>query len=48
VTRRYITGDGTQDSSIGLQLVLKGMTSLGTKADRFLEHGILGYSRDQY
>jgi LPS-assembly protein len=48
VTRRYITGDGTQDSSIGLQLVLKGMTSLGTKADRFLEHGILGYSRDPY
>jgi LPS-assembly protein len=48
VTRRYITGDGTRDSSIGLQLVLKGMTSLGTKADRLLEHGILGYSRDQY
>ncbi len=45
VTRRYIsTRDGTRDSSIGLQLVLKGMTSVGTKADRLLERGILGYS----
>ena len=49
VTRRHIsTRDGTRDTSIGLQLVLKGMTSLGTKADRFLENGILGYSGDQY
>ena len=49
ITRRYIsTRDGTRDSSFGLQLVLKGMTSLGTKADRFLERGILGYSRDRY
>ncbi len=49
VTRRFIsTRDGTRDTSFGLQLVLKGMTSLGTKADRLLEHGILGYSRDQY
>ncbi len=49
VTRRHIsTRDGTRDTSVGLQLVLKGMTSLGTKADRLLEHGILGYSRDQY
>ncbi len=49
VTRRHIsTRDGTRDSSIALQLVLKGMTSLGTKADRLLEHGILGYSPDQY
>jgi LPS-assembly protein len=45
VSRRYIsTRDGTQDSSFGLQLVLKGMTSVGTKADRLLERGILGYS----
>jgi LPS-assembly protein len=45
VTRRYIsTRDGTRDSSIGLQLVLKGMTNVGTKADRLLERGILGYS----
>jgi LPS-assembly protein len=46
VSRRYIsTRDGTRDSSIGLQLVLKGMTSVGTAADRLLERGILGYSR---
>jgi LPS-assembly protein len=45
VARRHIsTRDGTHDSSIGLQLVLKGMTSVGTKADRLLERGILGYS----
>ena len=45
VGRRFIsTRDGTQDSSIGLQLVLKGMTSVGTAADRLLERGILGYS----
>ncbi|MGB5627894.1 MAG: LPS assembly protein LptD [Woeseiaceae bacterium] len=47
VTRRFIsTRDGTQDSSIGLQLVLKGMTSVGTAADKMLERGILGYSAD--
>ncbi len=47
VARRYIsTRDGTQDSSIGLQLVLKGMTSVGTAADKLLERGILGYSTD--
>jgi len=46
VSRRYIsTRDGTRDSSIGLQLVLKGMTSVGTAADKLLERGILGYSR---
>ena len=45
VYRRHIsTRDGTRDSSFGLQLVLKGMTSVGTKADRLLERGILGYS----
>lgn len=47
VGRRYIsTRDGTQDSSIGLQLVLKGMTSVGTAADKLLERGVLGYSGD--
>ena len=47
ITRRFIsTRDGTQDSSIGLQLVLKGMTSVGTAADKMLERGILGYSAD--
>ena len=45
VGRRFIsTRDGTRDSSIGLQLVLKGMTSVGTSADQLLERGILGYS----
>jgi len=49
VTRRYIsTRDGTRDSSFGLQLVLKGMANLGTKADWLLENGILGYSRDRF
>jgi LPS-assembly protein len=47
VTRRHIsTRDGTRDSSVGLQLVLKGMTSVGTAADKLLERGILGYSAD--
>jgi len=47
VSRRYISKrDGTKDSSIGLQLVLKGMTSVGTAADKLLERGILGYSGD--
>lgn len=45
VSRRYLsTRDGTRDSSVGLQLVLKGMASVGTSADTMLEHGILGYS----
>lgn len=47
VTRRHVsTRDGTRDSSFGLQLVLKGMTSVGTAADQLLEHGILGYTPD--
>ncbi len=47
VSRRHIsTRDGTRDSSLGLQLVLKGMTSVGTAADKLLERGILGYSAD--
>jgi len=49
VSRRHIsTRDGTRDSSVGLQLVLKGMTSVGTAADRLLERGILGYSPDMH
>jgi LPS-assembly protein len=45
VSRRYIsTRDGTRESSFGLQLVLKGMASVGTAADKLLERGILGYS----
>ena len=47
VSRRFISKrDGTRDSSVGLQLVLKGMTSVGTAADTLLENGILGYSSD--
>lgn len=45
VSRRHIsTRDGTRDSSFGLQLVLRGMTSVGSPADKLLERGILGYS----
>jgi len=45
VSRRHIsTRDGSRDSSIGIQLVLNGMSSIGTAADKMLEHGILGYS----
>ena len=47
VSRRHVsTRDGTRDTSVGLQLVLKGMTSIGTSANRLLERGILGYSTD--
>ncbi len=47
VTRRFISRrDGTRDTSIGLQLIFKGMASVGTAADRLLERGILGYSAD--
>ena len=47
VSRRHIsTRDGTRDSSISLQLVLKGMSSVGPAADKMLERGILGYSAD--
>jgi len=47
VSRRHIsTRDGTRDSSFGLQLILKGMSSVGTATDKLLERGILGYSAD--
>ena len=47
VSRRHIsTRDGTRDSSFGMQLVLKGMSSVGTASDKLLESGILGYSAD--
>jgi len=47
VTRRYIsTRGGTRDTTYGLQLVLKGMASVGTAADKLLERGILGYSAE--
>lgn len=44
VSRRYISRrDGTADSSIALQLELKGLTSVGDPAGKLLERGILGY-----
>ena len=45
VSRRFLsTRDGTRDTSFGLQLVLKGMTSVGTSTDALLEGGIHGYT----
>jgi LPS-assembly protein len=45
VSRRFLTTrDGTRDTSIGLQLVLKGLSSVGSQTDKLLERGILGYS----
>ncbi len=47
VTRRYISRrDRTADTSIAIQLELKGLTSVGDPADKLLERGILGYSRN--
>jgi LPS-assembly protein len=47
VSRHYVsTRDGFEESSFGIQLVLKGMASVGDSTDRLLERGILGYSRD--
>jgi LPS-assembly protein len=50
VARRYLTSrDGESDSSIALQLLLKGFGSSGSAAERLLDRGILGYDRfDQY
>ncbi|MEM1262979.1 MAG: LPS assembly protein LptD [Pseudomonadota bacterium] len=45
ITRRYITRrDGRSDTSVSLQLELRGLTSVGDPADRRLERGILGYT----
>ena len=47
VYRQYLsTRNGLEDSSFGLQLILKGMANIGARADRLLERGILGYSHD--
>lgn len=46
VGRRYLLNrTGEQDTSIALQLELKGLSSVGT-TDAFLQRGIRGYSRD--
>jgi LPS-assembly protein len=47
VTRRHISRNtGEADTSVSIQLILKGLTNIGDPADRLLEHGILGYQRD--
>jgi LPS-assembly protein len=46
VTRRYLTSrDGDSDSSVTLQLLLKGFGSAGSPAERLLDRGILGFDR---
>ena len=45
VQRRYITNRaGGLDTSIALQLELTGLSSVGKRADSFLEQSIRGYS----
>jgi len=47
VANRYVSNrTGSQDTSIALQLELKGLSSVGNTSDAFLERGIRGYSRD--
>jgi LPS-assembly protein len=50
IARRYLNSrDGGSDSSITLQLLLKGFGSSGSPAERLLDRGILGYDRfDRY
>lgn len=44
VARRYlVTNSPELENAVYLQLTLKGLTSLGTKIDDFLERSILGY-----
>ena len=45
-SRRFITTrTGESDTTVLLQLELKGFSSVGRRTDSFLDHGILGYSR---
>jgi LPS-assembly protein len=45
--RRHLASrDGSSDTSVALQLVLKGLGNPTEPADRILENGILGYDRD--
>ncbi len=47
VLRDYIASrTGKSDTAISLQLILKGLTSVGDPAGRQLERGILGYEAD--
>ena len=48
VSRRFVNSrDGETESSIFAQFELKGLTSVGARADSLLEQGILGYSADR-
>lgn len=45
-SRRFITTrTGESDTTLLLQLELKGLSSVGRRTDEFLDHGILGYTR---
>ena len=45
--RRYVSNrTGESDTSVLLQLELKGLSSVGTSDDTFLRRGIRGYSPD--
>lgn len=48
VGRKYVSGDPSNEynSSIYIQLVLKGLTNLGQGVDQLLQRGILGYETD--
>ena len=47
VASRYVSNrTGEQDTSLAIQLELKGLSSVGTTSATFLERGIRGYSRD--
>ena len=47
VANRYVSNrTGSLDTSVALQLELKGLSSVGTTSNAFLERGIRGYSRD--
>lgn len=47
VASRYLSNrTGEQGTSVALQLELKGLSSVGTTSETFLERGIRGYSRD--
>lgn len=46
VGRRYITNElGEKVNSVQLELILKGLTSVGHKVENLLEQGILGYGQ---
>jgi hypothetical protein len=45
VTRRFLSSrTGDIDTSIGLQLELKGLSNVGTDTEAFLRDSIRGYS----